>query len=229
MLMLLWNGMLAVAAILCFWKAHKWRKNGQTKKSVALAVPAALIPLLSLLLCFAPLSLPNTMDQAAIKAFSLTEQEQQELPKKLAEQETEAEVLPFFFTQRYRFGREENALSPTKLEVQISVFASEEEANASFEFQRQNDLGSAAIRQTETGRYCITQTKLLRESNAEAAYVLGPGLTGDGESRLLLQQGRVLLALRQRGPLRNGDYTDIVLNQFCSSVPLREKDGWKPL
>ena len=113
--------------------------------------------------------------------------------------------------------------------MQISVFASEEEANASFEFQRQNDLGSAAIRQTETGRYCITQTKLLRESNAEAAYVLGPGLTGDGESRLLLQQGRVLLALRQRGPLRNGDYTDIVLNQFCSSVPLREKDGWKPL
>ena len=219
MLMILWNGMLAVAAILCFWKAHKWRKNGQTKKSVALAVPAALIPLLSLLLCFAPLSLPNTMDQAAIKAFSLTEQEQQELPKKLAEQETEAEVLPFFFTQRYRFGRE----------VQISVFASEEEANASFEFQRQNDLGSAAIRQTETGRYCITQTKLLRESNAEAAYVLGPGLTGDGESRLLLQQGRVLLALRQRGPLRNGDYTDIVLNQFCSSVPLREKDGGKPL
>ena len=100
MLMILWNGMLAVAAILCFWKAHKWRKNGQTKKSVALAVPAALIPLLSLLLCFAPLSLPNTMDQAAIKAFSLTEQEQQELPKKLAEQETEAEVLPFFFTQR---------------------------------------------------------------------------------------------------------------------------------
>ena len=89
--MILWNGMLAVAAILCFWKAHKWRKNGQTKKSVALAVPAALIPLLSLLLCFAPLSLPNTMDQAAIKAFSLTEQEQQELPKKLAEQETEAE------------------------------------------------------------------------------------------------------------------------------------------
>lgn len=42
-------------------------------------------------------------------------------PEKLAEQETEAEVLPFFFTQRYRFGREENALSPTKLEVQISV------------------------------------------------------------------------------------------------------------
>lgn len=229
MLMILWNGMLAVAAILCFWKAHKWRKNRQIKKAAALAVPAALIPLLSILLCVAPLSLPNTMDQAAIQAFALTAQEQQELPQKLAERETDAEVLPFFFTQSYRFGRGKNAFFPTKLEVQVSVFASEREADEAFALQRQNDLGNAAIRQTENGRYCVTPTRLLRENNAEAAATFGPYLTGEGENRLLLQQGRVLLALWQRGPLRNGDYTDVVLNHFCSSVPLREKDGWKPL
>lgn len=224
MLMAFGNLLLAAASILCIRRARKWHKKGQKRKAAALAAPAALIPPLSVLLCFAPLSIPNTMDKAAIRALTLTEQEQQALPRALAAPEDGGLEMPFHAAHKYAFYRETSDLSPiANVTREITVFSSDAEADEAFAFCREAFLDGAAVRQAEGGRYCATATQLLREDHDETVWMIGPYLTGAGESRLLLQQGRVLIQLRQQCALTDRGYTDVILHELCGGVSLRDR------